>query len=76
MSTQRPQPAESAGDADDFADVPDARITIDFQRDGDEWVAYGPGERDGITGRAPTRPLAVVEYGREVAEHLEAKSDE
>lgn len=74
MSTQIPQ--SNGNDADDFADHPDARVTIDLKRVEGRWIAYDPNDSEAIVGDAETGPRAIEDYGRRVAEHLERAGDE
>ena len=74
MSTQVPQ---SSGDsAGDFADHPDARVTIDLKRVEGRWIAYDPNDSETVVGDAETGPRAIEDYGRRVAEYIERQADE
>ena len=74
MSTHVPRPSgDSAGD---FADHPDARITIDLKRVEGRWIAYDPNDSETVVGDAETGPRAIEDYGRRVAEYIERQADE
>ena len=74
MSTQIPQSNDT--DAEDFADVPDARVTIDLKRIEGRWIAFDPNDSETVVGDAETGPRAIEDYGRRVAEYLEGAGDE